>query len=71
MRGRALTLVMSATYFLTGVGTVLAGALLHIGGPRWVWIGAGISFLIAASPGTCSRGAAPRRTWTSVAAVGA
>jgi MFS family permease len=59
MRGRALTLVMSATYFLTGVGTVLAGALLHIGGPRWVWIGAGISFVLAAVAGyVLARGSA-------------
>jgi dTMP kinase len=57
MRGRALTLVMSATYFLTGVGTVLAGALLHLGGARWVWIGAGISFVCAAVAGyTLARG---------------
>jgi MFS family permease len=57
MRGRALTLVMSATYFLTGVGTVVAGALLHLAGPRWVWIGAGISFVCAAIAGyTLARG---------------
>jgi len=39
MRGRALTFVMSATYTLTGISTVVGGALIGTGGPRWVWAG--------------------------------
>jgi MFS family permease len=58
MRGRALTLVMSATYLLTGIGTVLAGALLHLGGARWAWGVAAICYAIAAVAGyTLARGA--------------
>jgi MFS family permease len=48
MRGRALTLVMSVTYVLNGAGTVIAGAVLHMTGPRWVWAGGGVSFVLAA-----------------------
>ncbi|MDX6451309.1 MAG: hypothetical protein QOH16_1358, partial [Gaiellaceae bacterium] len=48
LRGRALTLVMSVTYALNGAGTVLAGALLHVTGSRWVWAGGAISFAVAA-----------------------
>jgi MFS family permease len=48
IRGRALTLVMSVTYFLNGVGTVLAGAVLHLTGSRWVWAGGAISFALGA-----------------------
>ena len=58
MRGRAFTLVMSATYLLTGIGTVLAGALLHLGSARWVWAAAAISYVVAAIAGyTLARGA--------------
>jgi MFS family permease len=58
MRGRALTLVMSATYLLTGIGTVLAGALLHLGGARWAWGVAAICYAIAAVAGySLARGA--------------
>ncbi len=46
VRGRALTLVMSATYALNGVGTVVAGALLHMTGSRWIWAGGGVSFAL-------------------------
>jgi MFS family permease len=48
IRGRALTLVMSATYALNGAGTVIAGALLHATGSRWVWAGGAVSFAVAA-----------------------
>jgi MFS family permease len=48
IRGRALTLVMSATFAMNGVGTVLAGAVLHLSGPRWIWAGGGVSFAIGA-----------------------
>ncbi|HWX10377.1 MAG TPA: hypothetical protein VNY33_10380, partial [Gaiellaceae bacterium] len=48
MRGRALTLVMSVTYVLNGAGTVIAGVVLHMTGPRWVWAGGGVSFVLAA-----------------------
>jgi MFS family permease len=48
LRGRALTLVMSATYALNGAGTVIAGAVLHGAGPRWIWAGGGVSFALGA-----------------------
>ena len=48
IRGRALTLVMSVTYTMNGIGTVLAGALLHVIGPRWVWAGGAVSFALGA-----------------------
>ena len=59
MRGRALTLVMSATYVLTGVGTVLAGVLLRAGSARRVWAAAAICYAVAAVAGyVLARGAA-------------
>jgi MFS family permease len=58
MRGRALTLVMSATYLLTGIGTVLAGGLLHLRGARWAWAVAAICYAVAAVAGyVLARGA--------------
>jgi MFS family permease len=48
VRGRALTLVMSATYVLNGLGTVIAGVLLHSVGTRWVWAGGAVSFALGA-----------------------
>ena len=57
VRGRALTLVMSATYLVTAIATVVAGAVLHIGGARWVWAGAAICYGVAAVAGyTLARG---------------
>ncbi len=50
MRGRALTLVMSATYVLTAVGSGLAGALEHIGA-RWIWAGAAVCFTLGGVAG--------------------
>lgn len=48
VRGRALTLVMSVTYALNGAGTVIAGALVHITGSRWIWAGGAVSFALGA-----------------------
>ena len=48
IRGRALTLIMSATYALNGVGTVIAGVTLHVVGVRWVWAGAAVAFALGA-----------------------
>ena len=50
MRGRALTLVMSATYVLTAVGSGLAGALEHVGA-RWIWAGAAVCFILGGLAG--------------------
>ena len=50
MRGRALTLVMSATYVLTAVGSGLAGALEHVGA-RWIWAGAAVCFMLGGLAG--------------------
>ena len=58
VRGRALTLVMSVTYLLTAISTVIGGALLHIVGARWVWIAAAILYGFAAVAGyALARGA--------------
>ena len=51
MRGRALTFVMSATYTLTGIATVLAGAFIGAAGARWVWGGGAATFVVAAAAG--------------------
>ena len=51
MRGRALTLVMSATFLATAAANVAAGALLHTVSPRWIWGGAAIAYLLAAVVG--------------------
>jgi dTMP kinase len=51
MRGRALTFVMSATYTLTGIATVLAGAFMDTAGARWVWGGGAATFVVAAAAG--------------------
>jgi len=51
LRGRALTFVMSATYTLTGVATVLAGAFIDAAGARWVWGGGAATFVVAAAAG--------------------
>jgi len=51
MRGRALTLVMSATFLATAAANVVAGALLHTVSPRWIWGGAAVAYLLAAVVG--------------------
>jgi MFS family permease len=48
MRGRALTLVMSATFLATAAANVVAGELLHSVSPRWIWGGAATAYLLAA-----------------------
>jgi MFS family permease len=48
LRGRALTFVMSATFGLTGIGTIVAGAFMPADGARWVWL-AGASLLAVAA----------------------
>jgi len=47
MRGRALTLVMSATLALTGAGYGIGGAVLHLTGARWIWGGAAAAYVLA------------------------
>ena len=39
---------MSVTYALNGAGTVVAGALLHLTGSRWIWAGGAVSFAVGA-----------------------
>jgi MFS family permease len=51
MRGRALTLVMSATFLATAAANGIAGALLHSVSPRWIWGGAAVSYVLAAVVG--------------------
>jgi MFS family permease len=48
VRGRALTLVMAATWAFNGIGTVAAGALLGATGARWVWAAAAVTFVLGA-----------------------
>jgi MFS family permease len=51
LRGRALTFVMSATFGLTGAGTVIAGAFMPADGARWVWLAGAILFVLASAVG--------------------
>lgn len=51
MRGRALTFVMSATWTSTGVGIVLAGALMSVNDARWVWLASAITLAAASVVG--------------------
>ena len=39
LRGRALTFVMSATYGVMGISTVVAGVFVGVSGARWIWGG--------------------------------
>ena len=49
VRGRALTLVMAATWTLNGIGTIAAGALLHEAGARWMWAASAVTFVLGAA----------------------
>jgi MFS family permease len=51
VRGRAFTFVMSATYGLLGVSTVLAGALMPADGARWVWLAGALTLAVASVAG--------------------
>lgn len=51
MRGRALTLVMSATFLATAAANGIAGALLDSVSPRWIWGGAAVTYGVAAVVG--------------------
>jgi MFS family permease len=51
VRGRALTLVMSATFLATAVANGVAGALLRTVSPRWIWGGGAVTFLVAGAVG--------------------
>ena len=51
VRGRALTLVMGATYAITAGANVIAGYLLDYVSPRWIWGGAAIVYVVAAVVG--------------------
>ena len=48
MRGRALTVVMSATWATVGIGIVLAGALMSPTDARWVWFASAITISVSA-----------------------
>jgi dTMP kinase len=48
VRGRALTLVMAATWALNGIGTVAAGALVDHTGARWMWAASAVTFVLGA-----------------------
>jgi len=47
MRGRALTLVMSATLAAMGVGYAIGGAAIHVSGARWIWGTASVLYVVA------------------------
>jgi MFS family permease len=51
VRGRALTLVMSATFLATAIANVVAGMLLRTVSPRWIWAGSAALYLVAAAVG--------------------
>jgi MFS family permease len=56
LRGRALTFVMSATYVLLGIGTLVGGLFLRRpvapDAPRWLWGAAGAAAVVAAVAGS-------------------
>jgi len=51
IRGRALTLVMSATLAFTAVAYGIGGALVHVVGARWIWAGVGTAYAISSVVG--------------------
>jgi MFS family permease len=48
LRGRAVTVLMSVTFAFNGVGVLVAGAIIHDVGARWIWGGSGIAFVLGA-----------------------
>ena len=59
LRGRALTFVMSATYGVMGISTVVAGVFVGVSGARWIWGGGAAVIGISAVVGyTLAREAA-------------
>lgn len=62
-RGRALTLVMSATFLLAGVGNAAGGALIDSTGPRFIWAAAAAFALAGTVSGyALVRGASDRES---------
>ena len=56
-RGRALTVLMSATLVLAGIGNAVGGLVLDRTGPRVVWVGAAVLAFVGAIFGyTLARG---------------
>jgi MFS family permease len=49
VRGRALTLVMSATLGAMGIAYAIGGVLIHVVGARWIWGGAAVAYAVAAT----------------------
>jgi MFS family permease len=47
LRGRALTLVMSATWATVGIGIIVTGALMSPGDARWVWLASAVTIAVA------------------------
>jgi MFS family permease len=47
-RGRALATIMSSNYAVVGLAMAAAGVLTDMVGPRAVWVGAGVLYLVAA-----------------------
>jgi MFS family permease len=60
VRGRALTLVMAATWTLNGIGTVAAGAVLMETGARWIWAASAVTFVLGAAAAVALIGAGRR-----------
>lgn len=57
VRGRVFTVVMSLNFAFMGLGMAVAGPLTDAVGPRSVWAGAAVLFLVAAAIGaTLARG---------------
>jgi MFS family permease len=60
LRGRALTFVMSATYGVMGVSTVLGGVSVDLVGARWIWAGGAVVIACSAAIGySLARGLGP------------
>jgi MFS family permease len=52
LRGRAFTVIMSTNYVVVGLSMAAAGPLVDTFGARWLWSGAALVFLVAATAAT-------------------
>ena len=50
-RGRVFTALMSANFVVLVAAMAVAGKLLDVLGPRWVWAGAACAFAVASAVG--------------------
>jgi MFS family permease len=68
LRGRAVTVLMSVTFAFNGAGVLVAGAIVHDVGARWIWGGAGVAFLLGAAT-AWALAREPEPVWASTEAM--